>query len=395
VGKWKVAQGDCLAVLKTAPDNFFDAMVCDPPAGVSFMGREWDSDKGGRDQWVAWLKEVMAEAKRTLKPGAHCLVWALPRTSHWTATALEDAGMEIRDVVNHVFGSGFPKSADISKAIDKMAGAEREVLATIPDRWAGKGTTYERANEAPKESVNITAPATPEAKTWDGWGTALKPATEHWILCRKPLAASSIARNVLTHGTGALNIDGCRVGDELIQTRGAKSANQMVYGGGKGLNAEDYRGDTHEGRWPPNLLLSDEAIDLMEEQAPGVSRFFPTFRYQAKPARGEKEAGLDALPEKPPAFGADKGDGLGRGISNTRQDWLIKNTHPTVKSIELMRWLCRLITPPGGAVLDPFAGSGSTGVGALLEGFDFFGIEQDPHYVEICRARLAHWAAQK
>jgi hypothetical protein len=226
----------------------------------------------------------------------------------------------------------------------------------------------------------------------------MKPAVEHWILCRKPLAASSIARNVLAHGTGALNIAGCRVGSEPLNYRSR---------GAKGLDTERVRhglistssilesGQEPEksvvGRWPPNLLLSDEAIDLMEEQAPGVTRFFPTFRYQAKESRANKEAGLDALPVST----------LNRvnpgGLENEPRfaPVQVKNNHPTVKSVELMRWLCRLITPPGGAVLDPFAGSGSTGVGALLEGFDFFGIEQDPHYVDIARARLAHWAAQK
>lgn len=217
--------GDALAVLKGLPENSVDAIVTDPPAAVSFMGREWDSDKGGRTQWVGWLSQVMREALRCLKPGGHALVWALPRTSHWTALALEDAGFEIRDCVYHLFGSGFPKSLDISKAIDKMADAEREVIGHVD----GRGS-YDGSIRTPREKFTgnvwnngeaggttlapITAPATPEAQQWQGYGTALKPAVECWWLCRKPLSESSIAANVLRWSTGAINIDACRVGAE-------------------------------------------------------------------------------------------------------------------------------------------------------------------------------------
>jgi DNA modification methylase len=436
VGKWKVAQGDCLAVLKTAPDNFFDAMVSDPPAGIGFMNLEFDSDKGGRDQWVAWLEEVMREAMRTLKPGAHALIWAIPRTSHWAATAIENAGMEIREICHHIHGQGFPKSMDISKAIDKMAGAEREVVGRSPRHGGGTNLVYGEGMGDGNIPM-LTAPSTDEAKTWSGWGTAMKPAVEHWILCRKPLAASSIARNVLTHGTGALNIAGTRVGTDDTRSPSGKRPDN-----GWGM-AEGVLAGSPCGRWPPNLLLSHSA-DCTDECAAdcpvaeldrqsgvtsskralnrrgvttgtsiggysaygtcapqeamsghndsgGASRFFPTFRYQAKPARGEKEAGLDALPVST----------LNRvnpgGLENEPRfaPVQVRNNHPCCKSISLMRWLCKLITPPGGAVLDPFAGSGTTGCAALLEGFDFFGIEQDPHYCEIARARLTHWAAQK
>lgn len=190
-----IHQGDCLQILKTFESNSMDSLVADPPAGISFMSKSWDDDKGGRKQWIAWMAEVMTECLRVLKPGAHGLVWAIPRTSHWTATALEDAGFEVRDVVTHLFGSGFPKSMDISKAIDKAAGAEREVVGKYkyPD-GSGDRAIIDSSDSAstygtsrPGGSVNITAPSTPEAKKWQGFGTALKPASEHWILVRKPI----------------------------------------------------------------------------------------------------------------------------------------------------------------------------------------------------------------
>lgn len=201
--------GDCLDVLRDMPGNSVYAMVTDPPAGVAFMNKKWDHDRGGRDQWVAWLTERMTEAYRALKPGAHALVWGLPRTSHWTAWALEDAGFEIRDCVVSLFGTGFPKSADVSKAIDRMAGAERRIIGRSNRHGGGivgAGSSY----EIPPDVPMITAPATDAARKWDGYGTALKPAAEYWRICRKPMK-ETIAANVLEHGVGALNVDACRV----------------------------------------------------------------------------------------------------------------------------------------------------------------------------------------
>lgn len=181
---------DCLTALKGLAPNSIDALVTDPPAGISFMGKDWDKDKGGREPWIAWMTEVMAECLRVMKPGAHGLVWAIPRTSHWTATALENAGFEVRDVVTHLFGSGFPKSLDISKAIDKAAGAKREVVGinknVIRDSKVEGGSDYGGFTKA---DASITAPATDEAKQWQGFGTALKPSNERWVLVRKPLSA--------------------------------------------------------------------------------------------------------------------------------------------------------------------------------------------------------------
>src|SRR5271166_2991347 len=214
----ELKNGDCFEVLKSLPDCSVDSIVTDPPAGINFMNLEFDSDKGGRDQWVSWLTSIMGEAKRVLKHGGHALVWALPRTSHWSACAVENAGFEIRDIIAHVFGSGFPKSLDISKAIDKMAGAEREVLKTLPagtgplkrghvsSTGGGMSIGTERSPE-----LKVTAPSTDAAKEWEGWGTALKPAHEHWILARKPITEDTVAENVLKWGTGGINVDASRI----------------------------------------------------------------------------------------------------------------------------------------------------------------------------------------
>lgn len=472
--RYYIYQEDCLAVLRRAPDNYFDSMVTDPPAGISFMHREWDGDKGGRDQWIAWMAGVMQECYRVLKPGAHALVWALPRTSHWTATALEDAGWEVRDIFTHHFGSGFPKSQDVGKFIDRLAGANREktgrVLSVTGNRPNGSCSMAASGLGA----VNVgaqphleTLPATDEAKQWDGWGTGIKPGSEHWILVRKPLSEKSVARNVLRWGTGALNIDACRVhrgaGDVPgWHKSGAKGSEgyrsekcpDCVGGepcetcGGTGwlkgtfvirdMSAEEIQercGD--KGRWPTNLLLThslDCDVSSCDETCPvaeinrqsghtktkriekpseategstsyagtfqtnrgargytdegGAARFFPTFRYQAKPSRSERERGLEALPEST----------LNRvnpgGIENDPR-WApvtVKNNHPCVKSVNLMAYLCRLITPPGGLVLDPFCGSGSTGVACMAEGFRFVGIDGDEHYCEIAQGRIEYAA---
>lgn len=408
MSKFVLKNGDCLEVLKKLPDNSIHAVVTDPPAGIAFMGKSWDENKGGRDQWIAWLASVMRECNRVLKPGGHALVWALPRTSHWTAMALEDAGFEIRDSMHHIFGSGFPKSMDVSKAIDKAAGAEREILQARTMVQGGGTSLGIRVGERREVAANITAPATDAAKQWEGWGTALKPAHEVWWLARKPLEGT-VAGNVQTHGTGALNIDGCRVSTATQDDYGRSAANSKgTIAAHAGLEGKAFRIRERDaeyahaaGRWPPNLLLThsetcveggdcaeDCPVAEMDRQSGmskspttvtrggkrdlkfamgrqenvecygdsgGASRFFPVFRYQAKPSK------------------SDKGE---------------SNTHPTVKSTALMEWLIKLITPPNGIVLDPFLGSGTTGVSATRLGFRFFGIEQEPQYFEIAKTRI-------
>ncbi len=199
---------DCLVGLRDLPDNSIDAVVTDPPSGIAFMNAEWDKDKGGRDAWIEWLAEIMREVWRVTKPGGHALVWALPRTQHWTATAVENAGWEVRDVLMHVFGSGFPKSSSVPIGIDKKLGAMghrgRAHCAYAP------GEDFQGRDMAKPQAMPAHDGITPEAKQWAGWGTALKPSHEAWILARKPLTGT-IAQCVTTHGTGALNIDGCRI----------------------------------------------------------------------------------------------------------------------------------------------------------------------------------------
>jgi DNA modification methylase len=517
----KIIHGDALDVLRGYPSNSVDALCCDPPAGISFMNVVFDSDRGGRDHWIAWLTSIMREALRVLKPGAHAFVWALPRTSHWTAMALEDAGFEIRDVVSHLFGSGFPKSHNVSIAIDKHLKADREVIGHMQ----GTGIrSYQKlmqehgarkyakglSEDLHKDGVPLTAPATPEAEQWQGWGSALKPSHENWILARKPLAEPSIAANVLEWGTGALNIDASRVGTSSTPRKDPRN--------GKLVNAHiemrpwmkerieqglplkgDFSGT--QGRFPSNTLIShsiwcvpcgekrvrgshdggkavpyrdtsifggiasrgigkeagagtgyaDEEgmetvpawdcaegcpVRLLEEMSGntksvagnrgrpwsskgshegwkreahkgytdgysgytdegGAARYFQCFPpefpfiYVSKASRWERNEGCGELPEHMALRYGEKGQGpLPQQTPHVAKPE--GNHHPTVKSLSLMRYLIRLITPPGGIVLDCFGGSGSTAVAAITEGFDYLIIEKEQEYIDIIRARVAH-----
>ena len=341
--------GDCLEVLRTLPDCSVDAVVTDPPYGLTFMGKRWDYDVPSVEVW--------AECLRVLKPGGHLLAFAGTRTQHRMAVRIEDAGFEIRDMIAWVYGSGFPKSLDVSKAIDKAAGAEREVVGVNANsrpakRKGGAGFDAAVGGEALGD-MPITAPATPEAQQWSGWGTALKPALEPITVARKPLAGT-VAANVLRWGTGGLNVDGCRV--EVDPADPVNSATyhakpSVAYGKFASKESGEARSmaPPPAGRWPANLIHdgSEEPCELLGDAA----RFF----YCAKASK------------------ADRGEG---------------NNHPTVKPTELMRYLCRLVTPPSGVVLDPFMGSGTTGKAAMLEGFRFIGIERDPDYLRIAEQRI-------
>jgi DNA modification methylase len=439
-------EADCLDVLRFLPNNSVDSICTDPPAGISFMGKDWDKDKGGRDAWIAWMQEVAVECLRVVKPGGHALVWALPRTSHWTATAWENAGWEPRDKITHLFGSGFPKSLNVSKAIDKAAGAEREVVGTkrgvqgenlndivrgravrqIGEAGASGVGAYGTGVKQVTVDIPVTAPATAEAKQWDGWGTALKPAAEDWWLLRKPLDGT-VAANVLAYGTGAINIDGCRVGTD--DTRSVASATAL--GQGSGWNKHNNKpvlAGSECGRWPANCTHdgSDEVVAGFPESGGGhwsykhpgdgglykhglqnladggtdkekgsAARFF----YCAKASTKDREEGLDALPLKTLAYsngaqaaqndGAEEYTGGSQdiGLNNIKKR---RNPHPTVKNTELMRYLTRLITPKEGICLDPFMGSGSTGKACMIEGFRFIGIEKEPEYLEVARGRILH-----
>ena len=426
--RFTVHVGDNLPILKTLPDNSVDAIVTDPPAGIGFMQRDWDSNKGGRNKWIEWMAEVAAECLRVIKPGGHALVWALPRTSHWTATAWENAGWEPRDRICHIFGSGFPKSANISKQIDRMAGAEREVIRFERHGKTALGVMNDDTWQA-QELVPYTAPATDAAKQWDGWGTALKPAVEDYWLFRKPIEKGlNIAQNVLKWGTGGLNIDGCRVGTDTVKVVGPAD------GGRKFARKYDHNGanlpnvtlSEHNGRFPANLIHdgSDEVVRLFpvtgpskaaarggtnpnpmdwgnsrsdgtlikghDDQGGSASRFF----YCAKPGKRERDAGLEELEAKQKVFNGQSGHSAGLAPGSVEDKFTTapaKNFHVTVKAIKLMTYLCRLITPPDGLILDPFTGSGSTGCAAMLEGFRFIGMEQSPEYAEIAQKRIEYW----
>lgn len=409
-----VRHGDCLEVLRDLPGNSVDSVVTDPPYGLSntkpaqvadvlaawvtgdteavpatkggFMGKDWDSFVPPPAVW--------AECLRVLKPGGHMAVFAGARTQDLMGLSIRLAGFEIRDTLGWIYGSGFPKSMDVSKAIDKAAGAEREVVGV-----GTSGKTAGMQNLGPSGiaggSFDVTAPATSEATRWSGWGTALKPAIEPIILARKPLDGT-VAANVLAHGVGGLNIDASRVpsGDS---PRGSGN-NLWYHGGGAGTGGNT---TPPAGRFPANVLLDEHAAEEMDQQSGnvngvigmkqtggkvtftvgdtpskkqfpksservkdsgGASRFFPVFKYQAKAPKKERPV-------------------------VTREDGT-KVQHPTVKPVALMEWLVTLTTPEGGTVLDPFAGTGTTLQAARDKGFRAIGVEQDADYIQLIHARL-------
>lgn len=400
--------GDSLEVLKGIEDNFVDAVVTDSPYGLKFMSKKWDYDVPSVELW----REVL----RVLKPGGHLLSFGGTRTYHRMAVAIEDADFEIRDQIMWLYGSGFPKSHDVSKAIDKKFGAEREVIGSRDVGPDIRGNNFK--NDSGERMISeITAPSTYQAKQWQGWGSALKPANEPIVLARKPLEKGlTIAENVLKWGVGGLNIDGCRVEGKPRTTH--KDGNFSSTG-----NREDTMfnmGDKFKcpeplGRFPANIILDEEAAAVLDEQSGvlksgarkqsvkkesgvtfqtggvsaceassgGASRFF----YIAKASKRERNEGLEGMPLKEIY---PQNNSLERKELNATANQRVQNFHPTVKPITLMQYLCRLITPPKGIVLDPFMGSGSTGIAALKEGFGFFGIELDPEYFEIAKARLKY-----
>jgi len=409
-----VINADSIDHLKTLPDSSIDAVVTDPPyglgncspravsaaltawlageeyqpSGAGFMGKSWDAFVPGPELW--------REVYRVLKPGGHAVIFAGSRTVDLMGIAVRLAGFEVRDMLHWLYGSGFPKSHDVSKALDKRIGAEREVIGEVKAtgtarRIKGRGMGAATAGldvEYEPTTIQYTAPASPLAQQWSGWGTALKPAHEPILLCRKPLAGS-VAENVEQWGVGGLNIDGCRL------QWGEEEPYHYPNGLGKESNVDPssirlgrLEGQqitgAENGRWPANILLDPSAGAALDLQAGfEASRFF----YEGKASREEREAGLVGLEARA------VGDGRETPIDNPYQRGETKrqNVHPTVKPIAVMRWLCKLITPPGGVILDPFCGSGTTGCAAAQLGFEFVGIEREPEYAEIARARIAHW----
>ena len=364
--------GDCRDSMRAMDAESIDAIVSDPPYGLSFMGKGWDHGVPGEDFWI--------EALRVAKPGAHLLAFGGTRTFHRLVVAIEDAGWEIRDCLMWVYGSGFPKSLDVSKAIDKAAGAERELVERVrPDGKAAGQTCsgFVGGSQSPQLKRD-DAPATEAAKAWQGWGTTLKPAYEPIIMARKPLTGT-VAANVLRHGTGAINVDGCRVAGAL-----EGDPNRFAKTNGGSFNAfTDAPVVRAEGRWPANVLHdgSDEVIGLM----PDAARFF----YCAKASKADRDEGCAGLDAHKQDETRNEGDPGGDNPRN-RGAGERSNHHPTVKPTDLMRYLCRLVTPSGGTVLDPFMGSGSTGKAATLEGFRFVGCELQPEYMAIAEARIRH-----
>ena len=433
---WVVHLGSCLDVLPTLADNSVDSVVTDPPYELGFMGKKWDSSG------IAFNSDVWVECLRVLKPGGHLLAFGGSRTWHRIAVAIEDAGFEVRDSIAWLYGSGFPKSLDISKAIDKAAGAEREVVGeklgpngqpysqmrrSLPGNSADGWQRPWMHDETVRMAVNMeTAPATPEAQKWSGWGTALKPAFEPIVVARKPVEGT-VAANVLEWGVGGLNIDGSRIPHdssvnlETIQSQ--SSHNPIQFGGAKpGDVVQMYKPG---GRWPANVILDEYTAQLVDEQSGiskstggrigkkdksnvdfglsgkyekgdpgfgdvgGASRFF----YVAKANKRDRNEGLEELSEQRHAD-RNKSDGVGGNNPRNRTNVPKKNFHPTVKPTTLMRYLVKLVTPPGGIVLDPFTGSGSTGKAAILEGFQFIGVELTEDYLPIIEGRLNHAAEQ-
>ena len=390
-GRVLVWHGDCLLLMRNLPDASVDSVVTDPPYGLGFMGKAWDDLPPGEE----WARECL----RVLKPGGHLLAFGGSRTWHRLAAAVEDAGFEIRDSIAWLYGSGFPKSLDVSKAIDKAAGAERPVIGKHPAPAGNKagGASLNMSVVGMPTEVDLTAPATTAAAAWQGWGTALKPAFEPVVVGRKPLVGT-VAANVLTHGTGALNIDACRVAHASEADLAASLAKKpgrsdSVTSGVYGADRPQQRVNA-DGRWPTNVILdesqaaeldADTGVTKSRKGKPrgskesgdgwgmtatgaeyddtgGASRFFPVFKYQAKAPTKERP----------------KVNGV---------------AHPTVKPLALMQWLVRLVTPPGGLVLDPFAGSGTTGEACVREGFRCVLVEREADYLPLIAARLEQEAA--
>lgn len=454
----RVLHADCLDAMRDMEADSIDAIVTDPPYGLAFMGKGWDHGVPGVEFW--------RETLRVAKPGAHLVAFGGTRTFHRLACAIEDAGWEVRDCLSWLYGSGFPKSLDVSKALDKLDATDeqerrrfkftkwvrstgatareideatgtmmgghytssasqpaimtrehldacRHLLGDVPE-WVERECeirSVESANFASRKVVGefrsslggtvaaglrdaeyiaehrgkvvpLTVPATDAAKQWQGWGTALKPAWEPAILARKPLVGT-VAANVLAHGTGAINVDACRVGNEVLPEMRAGQARLGTFVRSEMITPE------RAGRWPANVALDEEAAAMLDAQT-GVS---PPKPHRIGRMGGSRDGlGMGRGGDSVGAWPADPGGGASRFFYTakaSRKERGEGNTHPTVKPLSLMRWLVKLVTPPGGVVLDPFCGSGSTLVAAVEEGFDCIGIEREAEYVEIIKKRIS------
>lgn len=490
-----ILEGDVIEKLKELPENSVDSVVTDPPYGIGFMGKEWDNfnpakiekamnkDKRSHTRIASqrrsnttgtydlsrrgmlgfqnWVNQWASECLRVLKPGGFLLSFGGTRTYHRLVCGIEDAGFEIRDCIQWLYGSGFPKSLDIGQDFDRQECRKQLIkkLGRKPTReefkkvWENfrkvvgkKDYTSPKADNSVKASSygisgglgdyageriqqDITMPTTEEAKQWSGWGTALKPANEPIVVARKPLSEKSVALNVLKWGTGGINIDGCRIGTTDNLNGGTYAKNPTM----KQEDATSWSKPTLNkefiqptGRFPANIILDEEAAKLLDEQSGevsqghwakskvtgfgefgggkqeyygvgekdktkhGASRFF----YCAKASKSERDYGCEGLEAKEQKITNQyemlRKNGTMREIPAPR-----KNNHPTVKPVQLMQYLVRLVTPKGGIVLDPFIGSGTTAIASLKEGFRFIGIEKNKEYIEIANARLKPYLEQK
>lgn len=374
--------------MNAMPPDSIDAIVTDPPYGLGFMGKKWD----GLPPSLEWAEACY----RVLKPGGHIVAFGGTRTWHRLAVAIEDAGFEMRDSLAWLYGSGFPKSHDVGKAIDRAAGAEREVVGMIPPSVGGGRSApshegwqrpWMQDEDARDKTRQITAPATPDAVQWDGWGTALKPAFEPIVLARKPFPGT-VAANVLEHGVGAINVDACRIAGgarPLIISKSEASTGIL----GDGLNGSSSGGETSQGRWPANVVLDEHAAAWVDEQSgvlksggypPAGGQRSHVATYGKPNSRGEARFGASE-------GGASRFFYVAKAPKRERPN-VDGVQHPTVKPLAIMQWLIRLVTPPGGVVLDPFAGSGATIEAALIEGFDPVGIEMEADYLPLIQHRI-------
>jgi site-specific DNA-methyltransferase (adenine-specific) len=395
---WELRGGDCRDVLAFMPDNSVDSIVCDPPYELNFMSKKWDATG------IAYSVHMWSQVLRVLKPGGHLVAFSATRTYHRMACAVEDAGFEIRDQLAWVFGQGFPKSLDISKVIDKEAGAEREVIGYDAARARPNGK-YEggaigkiggsgKISDRSDNGATITAPATEEAKKWAGFGTALKPAQEPILLARKPCSEKTVAANVLKWGTGALNIDACRIElqeqgeDPRLGGKGSWKTSNMAkncYGKFEGAVVSS----SQKGRWPANVVHdgSDEVLSCFPD-APGQQGSLVGHnknRESPNGVFGKMAPAKDALVREETNKSAARFFYCAKANKTDRVD----SKHPTVKPVALMRWLCRLVNPKNGLILDPFAGSGTTGQAALAENFRVILIEREPEYQQDIIRRMS------
>jgi DNA modification methylase len=398
--------GNNLDILPTLPDCSVDSIVTDPPYELGFMGKKWDNTG------IAYNINLWRECLRVLKPGGHLLSFGGTRTWHRVAVAIEDAGFEVRDSIAWMYGSGFPKSLDVAKAINKAAGVEYEAR---PASGVGFMNSSDDGYNTTLNQLTQVGESVEEAQQWEGWGTALKPAFEPVVVARKPLIGT-VAENVLTYGTGGLNIDASRIKGESWSR--PPQSGVPHEGNWKSVASES----NPQGRWPANVILDEYSAELLDEQSgnlksggssPNANRTVPNgsgltmshmmpklntnhppssggasrFFYVAKASKRDRNEGLDELEASTNGVGALRDGGRG---SQPRQ-----NFHPTVKPTDLMRYLIKLVTPPNGIVLDPFTGSGSTGKAAILEGFRFIGIEMTEDYIPIIEGRLKHAEDQR